>query len=85
MEPGVARVQAVLLNPEICIVVVEEDTLPTRERKPTPFSERKAAVLSHDMASVIGHHRGLRTGHVLTGQLGNLGGPVVSLHQIAGR
>ena len=68
MEPGVVRVQAVRLNPEICIVVVDEDNLPIRgERKPTPCSERKAAVLSCDMASREGHHRGLRTGHVFIG------------------
>jgi len=40
------RVQAVLLNPEICIVVVEKDNFSVgREGKSTPWSERKAAVL----------------------------------------
>jgi len=73
-EPGVARVQAVELNPEICIVVVQEDNLPIpRKGKPTPCSQRKAAVLSYDMASEGGHHRGLRAGHVLTGVARELG------------
>ncbi len=50
--PGVARVQAVWLSPEICIVVVEKDNFPTRgEGKPTFLSARKAAVLSHGKAS----------------------------------
>jgi hypothetical protein len=29
MKPGVAKMQAVLLNPEICIVVVHKDSLPS--------------------------------------------------------
>jgi hypothetical protein len=66
-EPGVARAQAVLLNPEIGIVVVEEDNLVFIEGKPTLWNGRKAAVLSCVMASREGHHRGLRTGHVPTG------------------
>jgi hypothetical protein len=50
--PGVARVQAAQLSPEICIVVVEKDNFPTRgEGKPTLWSVRKAAVLSHGKAS----------------------------------
>ena len=75
MEPGVVRVQAVRLNPDICIVVVDEDSFPSfrGKGKPTPCSERKAAVLSCDMASREGHHRGLRTGHVLTGVTRELG------------
>ena len=67
-KPGVASVQAVELNSEICMVVVHKDTLFSREeRKPTRWIERKAAVLSRAMASEIGHHRGLRAGHVRTG------------------
>jgi hypothetical protein len=68
-EPGVARVQAVKLSPEIGIVVVDKDSFPaTRGKgKPTLWNGRKAAVLSYDRASKGGHHRGLRTGHVLIG------------------
>jgi hypothetical protein len=75
MEPGVASVQAVELNPEIRIIVVHEDNLPSRgKRKPTPCSERKAAVLSCVMASEEGHHRGLiRSGHARTGVARELG------------
>ena len=75
MEPGVASVQAAKLNPEIRIVVVDEDNLPNRgEEKPTPWNERKAAVLSYIMASEEGHHRGLmRAGHVRTGVTRELG------------
>ena len=72
-EPGVARVQDVLLNPEIGIVVVEEDNLVFIEGKPTLWNGRKAAVLSCVMASREGHHLGLRTGHVLTGVTRELG------------
>ena len=32
-EPGVARVQAVELNSEICIIVVRKDTLLSRKRE----------------------------------------------------
>jgi hypothetical protein len=32
-EPGVARVQAVRLNPEICMVVVDKDNLPPEGRE----------------------------------------------------
>ena len=43
-EPGVARVQAVRLNPEISIVVVRKDNLFSRkETKLTYFMHRKAA------------------------------------------
>ena len=74
MEPGVARVQAVRLNPEICIVVVRKDNLLSRRKeKPTYCMHRKAAVLSYVMASKKGHHRGLRTGHVPTGVARELG------------
>ena len=75
MEPGVARVQAAELNPEIGIIVVHKDNLPVRgERKPTYFMQRKAAVLSYVTASEEGHHRGLtRSGHVLTGAARELG------------
>ena len=67
-EPGVARVQAVRLSPEIRIVVVIKDILPIRrKRKPTHCMQRKAAVPSYDMASMRGHHRGLRAGHVTIG------------------
>ena len=53
--PGVARVQAAWLSPEICIVVVKKDNFPTRgEGKPTLWSVRKAAVLAHGMASEEG-------------------------------
>jgi hypothetical protein len=74
MEPGVASVQAVELNPEIRIVVVDEDNLPARgKRKPTLCMWRKAAILSYDRASEGGYHRGLRAGHVLTGVARELG------------
>jgi len=46
------RVQAVLLNPEICIVVVEKDNFSVRrEGRPTHWSVRKAAVLTCRRAS----------------------------------
>ena len=49
--PGVARVQAAWLSPEICIVVVKKDNFPARgEGKPTLWSARKAAVLAHGKA-----------------------------------
>jgi len=85
--PGVVSVQAVRLSPEIGIVVVHKDNLPTRgERKPTLCNERKAAVLSYARASKEGHHRGLRTGHVRRrGSFRNLGEPTASLPLIAGR
>jgi len=75
MEPGVASVQAAELNPEICIVVVDEDNLPNRGgKKPTYWMYRKAAVLSRVMASEEGHHRGLiRSGHVRIGVTWELG------------
>jgi hypothetical protein len=74
MEPGVARVQAVRLNPEIRIVVVRKDNLLSRRReKPTWCTKRKAAVPSCAMASRRGHHRGLRTGHAPTGVARELG------------
>ena len=67
-EPGVVRVQAVRLNPEICIVVDRKDNLLTREkRKPTLWNGWKAAVPSYATASRRGHHRGLRVGHILIG------------------
>jgi hypothetical protein len=84
--PGVVRVQAVELNPEIGIVVVEKDNLPIpRKGKPTLSNERKAAVLSCDMASEGGHHRGLRSGHVLIGVARELGRAHCFLATIAGR
>jgi len=70
----VASVQAAELNPEIRIVVVHKDNLPTRgKRKPTLCMWRKAAVLSYNTASEGGYHRGLRTGHVCTGVARELG------------
>ena len=73
-KPGVVSVQAVRLNPEICIVVVDKNNLLTRgERKPTYWMYRKAAVLSRVMASGRGHHRGLRTGHAPIGVARELG------------
>ncbi len=45
MEPGGARMQAVLLSPEICIVVVARIISEAVEGKPTFSYERKAAVL----------------------------------------
>jgi hypothetical protein len=45
MEPGAASMQAVLLSPEICIVVVRRIISGTVERKPTHSMQRKAAVL----------------------------------------
>jgi hypothetical protein len=86
MEPGVASVQAVALNPEICIIVVHKDNLPARgERKPTPCIYRKAAVLSRVMASGEGHHRGLRSGHVRTGVARELGRACCFPAQTAGK
>jgi hypothetical protein len=72
--PGVVSVQAVLLNPEIPIVVVREDNFPTRrEGKPTLSTQRKAGVQSYAKASTEGHHRGLGTGHVRRGVPRELG------------
>ena len=52
MQPGVASVQAAESNPEIGMIVVDEDNLPTRgENKPTQWMKRKAAVLSCHRAS----------------------------------
>jgi len=45
MEPGRASMQAVLLNLEICIVVVVMITSGALEGKPTLSNERKAAAL----------------------------------------
>ena len=51
-RPGVARVQAASLNPEICIVVVRKDNLSLPgEGKPTLCRRHKAVVLAHVMAS----------------------------------
>ena len=56
-------VQAVVLNPEIRIVVVHKDNLPNRgEGKPTHCMQRKAAVLSCDMASEEGTPPGSESG-----------------------
>ncbi len=74
MEPGVASVQAVGLNPEICIVVVERIIFPPEGKESRRcFMQRKAAVLSCVRASGEGHHRGLRAGHVRTGVTRELG------------
>ena len=51
MEPGGASMQAVLLSPEIRIVVVILITSGALEGKPTLWNERKAAVLEGAMAS----------------------------------
>jgi len=85
-KPGVASVQAVWLNLEICIVAVERITSPDpRGGKPTPWSRRKAAVLSCDKASEGGYRRGLRAGHVRRGATRELGRAHCFLDTIAGK
>ena len=72
MEPGAASMQAVLLSPEIGIVVVIRITSGASEGKPTEWNGRKAAVLKA-LWRVDGTPPGLRAGHVYKGITRELG------------
>ena len=62
MEPGGTSLQAVSLNPEICLVVVIRITSGTSEGKPTLSTQRKAAVQTgRETGAPAGHHRGLES------------------------
>jgi hypothetical protein len=72
--PGVARVQAAWLSPEICIVVVEKDNFPRpRGRKADALECAEGSSPDLQEGERGGRHRGLRAGHVLTGVARGLG------------
>lgn len=63
MEPGVARMQAVRLSPEIRILVVNGYPSSKREEKADALQPVQGSSLKWVMAMHLRHHRGLRTGH----------------------
>src|SRR6266849_9169458 len=75
-KPGVARMQAASLSPEIMYSRGQKDNRLCSNSmwpKPTLCNERKAADLLRDKASEAGHHRGLRAGHAFKGVARELG------------
>ena len=73
MKPGVARVQAALLSPEMSIIVVQRDSPGESlgESRRRRHGGRQQSRMHYDECA--GHHRGLRAGHAPTGVARKLG------------
>jgi len=65
-KPGGASLQAVLLNPEICIVVDNRITFKVPEEKPT-YGRSGRQQSPERYGERTGHHRDLRAGHAYKG------------------